>query len=294
MYKNVAELLDKAKKLNVPLHEVVLRNEMLLSDLTKEQVYHRLQKHYETMVASATRAIMHPLEMTGNFIKGQSFKQGRYAGGKTLCGSYLNNIMTMALSCCEVNASMGRICAAPTAGSCGILPAVLIETARELNLAQKDVLDALLVASGFGAIFIANATVSGAEGGCQAECGVAAAIAAAAAVYMAGGTPKMCSNAVGIALMNCMGLVCDPVAGLVQLPCSFRNASQAANAVASADMALAGQTANIPTDEIIEAMYKVGKKMPSELKETSQGGLAATPTAKKLEKKIHKISIFTE
>lgn len=292
MYKNVSQLIDQAK--HMPLHRVILENEMQLSEMTEKEVYHRLEKHYDTMVSAATRAIMQPLEMTGNFIKGQSFKQGKYASSNPLGGEYINNIMTMALSCCEVNASMGRICAAPTAGSCGILPAVLIETARKLDSTRKEVLNALLVASGFGAIFISNATVSGAEGGCQAECGVAAAIAAAAAVYLYGGTPKMCANAVGIALMNCMGLICDPVAGLVQLPCSFRNAGQAANAVCAADLALAGQTTVIPVDEIIEAMYKVGKKLPIELKETSLGGLATTPTAKKLEKKVNKISIFNQ
>lgn len=292
MYKNVSQLIDQAK--HMPLHRVILENEMQLSEMTEKEVYDRLEKHYDTMVSAATRAIMQPLEMTGNFIKGQSFKQGKYASSNPLGGEYINNIMTMALSCCEVNASMGRICAAPTAGSCGILPAVLIETARKLDSTRKEVLNALLVASGFGAIFISNATVSGAEGGCQAECGVAAAIAAAAAVYLYGGTPKMCANAVGIALMNCMGLICDPVAGLVQLPCSFRNAGQAANAVCAADLALAGQTTVIPVDEIIEAMYKVGKKLPVELKETSLGGLAATPTAKKLEKKVNKISIFNQ
>ena len=292
MYKNVSQLIDQAK--HMPLHRVILENEMQLSEMTEKEVYDRLEKHYDTMVSAATRAIMQPLEMTGNFIKGQSFKQGKYASSNPLGGEYINNIMTMALSCCEVNASMGRICAAPTAGSCGILPAVLIETARKLDSTRKEVLNALLVASGFGAIFISNATVSGAEGGCQAECGVAAAIAAAAAVYLYGGTPKMCANAVGIALMNCMGLICDPVAGLVQLPCSVRNAGQAANAVCAADLALAGQTTVIPVDEIIEAMYKVGKKLPIELKETSLGGLATTPTAKKLEKKVNKISIFNQ
>ena len=292
MYKNVSQLIDQAK--HMPLHRVILENEIQLSEMTEKEVYDRLEKHYDTMVSAATRAIMQPLEMTGNFIKGQSFKQGKYASSNPLGGEYINNIMTMALSCCEVNASMGRICAAPTAGSCGILPAVLIETARKLDSTRKEVLNALLVASGFGAIFISNATVSGAEGGCQAECGVAAAIAAAAAVYLYGGTPKMCANAVGIALMNCMGLICDPVAGLVQLPCSFRNAGQAANAVCAADLALAGQTTVIPVDEIIEAMYKVGKKLPIDLKETSLGGLATTPTAKKLEKKVNKISIFNQ
>lgn len=294
MYKNVASLLEASKRNDIPLHRVVLQNEMQVSDMTEEQVYAQLEKHYETMVASATRAVMQPLEMTGNFIKGQSYKQAKYASTSPLGGEYANNVMAMALSCCEVNAGMGRICAAPTAGSCGILPAVLIETARKLNVSRKEVLNALLVACGFGAIFIKNATVSGAEGGCQAECGVAAAIASAAAVYMSGGSAKTCANAVGIALMNCMGLVCDPVAGLVQMPCSFRNASQAMNAICSADLALAGQTTLIPVDEIIDAMYKVGKKLPVELKETSLGGIATTPTAKRLEKRIHKISIFTQ
>lgn len=285
MYNSVEELLERAKTENKRLHEVIAQNEMSISDISEEMLYDRLEKHYQTMVASAAKAVNAPQDMPGvDFIKGQSLKQAQYSESQTLGGSYLNNIMTMALSCCEVNAGMGRICAAPTAGACGILPAVLIETSRKLNSTKKEILDALLVAAGFGAIFVRNSTVSGAEGGCQAECGVAAAIAAAAAVYLAGGTAAMCANAVAIAVMNCMGLICDPVAGLVQVPCSFRNASQAANAVASADLALAGQVSIIPPDEVIEAMYKVGKKMSPEFKETSQGGVAATPTARKLEK----------
>lgn len=295
MYNNVEELLERTKTENKRLHEVIAQNEMSIGDISEEMLYDRLEKHYQTMVASAAKAVNAPQDMPGvDFIKGQSLKQAQYSESQTLGGSYLNNIMTMALSCCEVNAGMGRICAAPTAGACGILPAVLIETSRKLNSTKKEILDALLVAAGFGAIFVRNSTVSGAEGGCQAECGVAAAIAAAAAVYLAGGTPAMCANAVAIAVMNCMGLICDPVAGLVQVPCSFRNASQAANAVASADLALAGQVSIIPPDEVIEAMYKVGKKMAPEFKETSQGGVAATPTARKLEKKLARKSIFTD
>lgn len=295
MYNNIEELLELTKSRNMRLHEVIAQNEMAISDISEEMLYDRLEQHYQTMVASAAKAINAPQEMPGvDFIKGQSLRQAKYAEGQTLCGSYLNNIVTMALSCCEVNAGMGRICAAPTAGACGILPAVLIETSRKLNSAKKEILDALLVAAGFGAIFVKNSTVSGAEGGCQAECGVAAAIAAVAAVYLYGGTASMCANAVAIAIMNCMGLICDPVAGLVQVPCSFRNASQAANAVISADLALAGQTSIIPPDEVIEAMYKVGKKMAPEFKETSQGGIASTNTARKLEKKLARKSVFTE
>ncbi len=295
MYNNIEELLENAKSRNLRLHELIAQNEMAISEISEEMLYDRLEKHYQTMVESAAKAVNEPQDMPGfDFIKGQSSRQAAYSGGQTLGGSFLNNIMTMALSCCEVNAGMGRICAAPTAGACGILPAVLIETSRKLNSTKREILNALLVASGFGAIFVRNSTVSGAEGGCQAECGVAAAISAAAAVYLAGGTPSMCANAVAIAIMNCMGLICDPVAGLVQVPCSFRNASQAANAVVSADLALAGQTSLIPPDEVIEAMYKVGRKLPPEFKETSQGGVAATPAAKKLEKKLARKSIFTE
>ncbi|MEG1181625.1 MAG: L-serine ammonia-lyase, iron-sulfur-dependent, subunit alpha, partial [Oscillospiraceae bacterium] len=206
-------------------------------------------------------------------------------GGK-LVGSFLNDVMARALSCSEVNASMGLICAAPTAGACGILPAVLIEVSAGLQSTERETLEALAVAGGFGAIITRNATVSGAKGGCQAECGVAAAMAAAAAVYLAKGTALMCAQAVSLALINCMGLICDPVAGLVQLPCSFRNASQSVNAMISADMALAGQTCPIPADEVIESMYRVGCSLPHELRETSLGGIAATPTAKRITAKI--------
>lgn len=181
MYNSVEELLERAKTENKRLHEVIAQNEMSISDISEEMLYDRLEKHYQTMVASAAKAVNAPQDMPGvDFIKGQSLKQAQYSESQTLGGSYLNNIMTMALSCCEVNAGMGRICAAPTAGACGILPAVLIETSRKLNSTKKEILDALLVAAGFGAIFVRNSTVSGAEGGCQAECGVAAAIAAAA------------------------------------------------------------------------------------------------------------------
>lgn len=200
----------------------------------------------------------------------------------------INRTMAMALSSCEVNGSMGKICAAPTAGSCGILPAVLISVSEQLKAPQEEVLRALLVASGIGAVITENATVSGSEGGCQAECGVAAAMAAAAVVYLKGGSPEMMINACGFSLMNCMGLVCDPVAGLVQMPCAARNASQAVNALISADMALSGMGTVVPPDEIVEAMYKVGRALPVSLRETALGGIAATPTGKKIRKSIFK------
>ena len=163
---------------------------------------------------------------------------------------------------------------------------VILGVSEKFRLERKETLDGILTASGLGAIIMKNATVSGAEGGCQAECGGAAATAAAAAVEMRKGTPRMAVNACSLALINVMGLVCDPVAGLVQMPCAQRNASQAVNALLSADLALGGMVCPVPADEVVEAMYRIGKQLPSELKETALGGLAATPTAKKLEYEI--------
>ncbi len=284
MYHTMQDLIEQANSRQQPLSQIILENEMALTEKTKEQVYELLERHYEVMVASAEKALAQPQQMVGGLITGQAAKQYEYE--KPLSGKYLNNVMAMALSCSEVNASMGLVCAAPTGGASGVLPAVLLGTGQKLNSTRKQLLDALLVASGVGAVITKNATVSGAEGGCQAECGAAGAMGAAAVVTLAGGTPEACANAVGIALMNCMGLVCDPVAGMVQLPCSFRNASQAVNAIISADMAMAGQSSVIPADEVIEAMYRVGKLLPEELRETALGGVAVSKTAKQISKRL--------
>ena len=294
MYKDLLSLIKAAKEKKISLHQVILESEMNLTGLSEELVYNKLNAHYTVMRESAFKAREGASDPAlFSLIRGQSVKQGNYAEGTTLSGALINRVMTMAFSSSETNADMGLICAAPTAGACGVLPAVLIAVSESLNLSEKEVLDALLVASGVGTIIARNATLSGAEGGCQAECGSAAAMAAAAAVYMRGGKPEACINAVGIALMNCMGLICDPVAGLVQLPCSFRNASQSVNALISADMALAGQDPVISPDEIIASMFRVGRRLPFELKETSQGGIAITPTGKKIADKLYKNNKLT-
>ena len=186
----------------------------------------------------------------------------------------------------SVNASMGRICAAPTAGASGIIPATLITVAESLNIPEEALIDALFTASGIGEIIAKNATLSGAEGGCQAECGAAAAMSAAAIVEMAGGTAEMSLHAAATALKNIMGLICDPIAGLVEAPCAKRNASGSINAMLSADLALAGVESIIPFDEVVEAMYKVGKSLSFELRETALGGIAATETGKRINKQI--------
>ena len=290
MYHSIADLIGQAKQRGVTIGAIVLENEMALTEKTAESVCGELRRRYNIMGESIVRALDEPQQMVLGLIAGQSKKQNDYTNaGNTLCGGLLGRIMARALSACEVNASMGRICAAPTAGSCGILPAVISEVARERNAGDEVLMDALLTACGVGAVITKNATVAGAEGGCQAECGTAAAMAGAASVILAGGTPDMVDHCVAIALMNCMGLVCDPVAGLVQLPCSYRNASQAVNAVLSADLALAGQNSVIPADEAIAAMYKVGRQLPPELRETAAGGIAVTPTGKKYHKELKKM-----
>lgn len=186
----------------------------------------------------------------------------------------------------EVNAAMGKICATPTAGSAGVVPGVLFGLKPRLEPSRKDMLNFLLTSGAFGFVVANNASISGAAGGCQAEVGSAAAMAAGATVELAGGTPQQSAEAFAICLKNMLGLVCDPVAGLVEVPCVKRNAAGASNAIVSADMALAGVTSRIPTDEVIEAMYKIGQTMPSALRETGRGGLAGTPTGQRLKQEI--------
>ena len=278
MYTDIEQLLKDAEERNLPLHKIILENEMELNDQTEEEIYDRLRAHWSVMEDSSGRALEQPLQMQPPLIRGQSSRQYTFSKKEgSLLGEGLNEMMAAGLSASEQNASMGKICAAPTAGACGILPAVIGYAARKKQAEEKEILDALLVTAGFGTIITKNATVSGAEGGCQAECGVAAAISAAGCVYLYGGTKEQCASALAIALINCMGLICDPVAGLVQVPCSFRNASQSMNALLSADLALAGQDSIIPADQVIEAMYRVGKRLPSDFRETAMGGIAASP-----------------
>ena len=287
MYHSLKELLQQATNHEVLLSEIVLQNEMEQFGTTEEVIYKRLEERYEVMECAAVRALDECLETAGNLISGIAKKQKEYTRtGQTLCGEFMNDAMAMALSGSEVNASMGRICAAPTAGACGIVPAVLISIERARNCSKKAMLNALLTTSGIGPIIMKNATVAGAEGGCQAECGVAAAMAAAAGVELCGGTPEQSIWAAALALVNCMGLVCDPIAGLVQVPCAQRNASQTVNALTCIDLAMAGMTLPVTPDEVIEAMYKVGKMLPPQLRETAQGGIAATKSAQEITKTI--------
>lgn len=289
MYTTTAEILQEAQQKQVALSDIILESEMALSGLSKEAVLDRLRQTFGVMSLAASHALSQPLPTVGSLIEGVAQTQFQYSqSGKTLCGPLLNRMMARAFSCSETNAAMGRICAAPTAGASGIIPAVILTVAEQLGGNEEMELRGLLVSSGIGAVITRNATVSGAEGGCQAECGVAAAMAAAAAVEMSGGSAEQALHAAAFALVNIMGLICDPIAGLVQMPCAQRNASQAMNAMLSADFALAGQKCPIPLDEVIDAMYKTGKMLPMQLRETALGGIAATPTGKRLAMQIFK------
>lgn len=287
MYHSLKELLQRAKEREILLSEVVLENEIDKFGKSREEIYENLKERLQVMEAAAEKALTRELSTVGGLISGIAMQQMKYAiSGRTLCGSFLNTAMAMALSGSETNASMGRICAAPTAGACGILPAVLFVIREKYQKGEQEMLHALLTASGVGTVIMKNATVAGAEGGCQAECGVAAAMAAAAGVELCGGTPEQSLEAVSLVLVNCMGLVCDPVAGLVQIPCAQRNASQTVNALTCIDLAMGGMKLPIPPDEVIEAMYRVGRMLPPQLRETAQGGIAATKSGQEIAKQV--------
>lgn len=287
MYNSLKGMLREVTNFKGDLAELIIANEISKTEKTREDVIAEMTKRRGIMKDSSEAATGRDNDLQKTFISGMSADQQEYTDkNDTLCGSLVNKAMAKALSCSEVNAAMGKICAMPTAGSCGIVPAVLETLAEELGAGDDRVVKAYVVASGTGALAVENATVSGAEGGCQAECGVAAAMAAAGAVYMKGGSAEECIESFAISLINIMGLVCDPVAGLVQIPCAQRNASQAVNALLSADLAMGGMKCGIDADEVIESMYRVGKLMPVQHRETSLGGIAVTASAKEYEEAL--------
>jgi L-serine dehydratase len=287
MFNTGKELLELTEKYNCSISDILIKKEMEIFESTEEEILGKTKKIYDIMKNSASESILHPEKYKGHIIGGDAIKMKNYADNKdTYCGETINLAMARAFSTSEVNASMGLICAAPTAGASGIIPAAIITGSEKINADEISTLKALLTSAAIGELITKNATVSGAEGGCQAETGTAAAMAAAALVELKGGSPKASLHASSIALKNVMGLVCDPIAGLVESPCAKRNASGVTNAMISADMALAGVESIVPFDEMVETMLKVGRSLPNTLKETALGGIAITKTAKALEKKI--------
>lgn len=287
-YKSLAAIADEAEKLGMSISELVLIEQASVMECSKEEVLSQMELQYDVMIHSMLEGVQPHIRSTSGLSGGDAYKMSKAIERKgTLTGSFFSSALMRALAVSEVNASMGRIVACPTAGSCGIVPAAIYTMQQEEKLDKIQCVMSLLTASAVGMVISKNASLSGAQGGCQAECGSASAMAAAALVELGGGTPKQCLHAAAIAIKCVLGLVCDPVAGLVEVPCVKRNASGVANAIMAAELALAGIESIIPVDEVIDAMREVGNQMNSTLKETAEGGLAATPTAERLTRKIY-------
>lgn len=279
-FKNARELLELCSENQFMISEVMRQRECELGETTMEQIQKRMEKALKIMRESATTPIQKPGKSMGGLIGGEAKKLSEHhQEGKDICGTVLGRGIAYAMAVLEVNASMGLIVAAPTAGSSGIVPGLLLSLQEEYHLPDEKLVDALFNAGAVGYLAMRNATVAGAVGGCQAEVGVASAMAASAAVELMGGSPKQSLDAASTVLTNMLGLVCDPVGGLVEYPCQNRNAAGVANALIAAEMALAGIPQMIPLDEMMDTMYGVGKRLPAELRETALGGCATTPSA---------------
>lgn len=287
MFRNVAELVELAESQGKKMSQVMIEAEMQVSQRSREEIMNQMYTNLDVMEKAVERGLTEDIRSHSGLTGGDAKKLQTYMKEKPfLSGPTLLNAVSMSVAVNEVNAAMGTIVATPTAGACGIVPGTLFAVSQKLNPSREEMVNYLFTAGAIGYCIANNAFISGAAGGCQAEVGSATAMAAAAIVEMAGGTPEQSAQAVAIALKNMLGLVCDPVAGLVEVPCVKRNAMGAAIATVAADMALAGIKSVIPTDEVIEAMYRIGCSMPTTLKETAQGGLAATQTGRMIEAKI--------
>lgn len=278
-FYNGKDLLKKCQEMNASISDIMKLRETTTGSLSTEEVDARLQKVLSIMKQSATKPLTNPGKSIGGLIGGEAKQISDH--GKTpecVTGSMLSKAISYSMAVLEVNASMGLIVAAPTAGSSGVVPGVLLALADEHNIDDEMLYKGLVNASAIGYLLMRNASVSGAEAGCQAEVGAASAMAASAIVEIMGGTPEMCLDAATFALSNLLGLVCDPIAGLVESPCQSRNAIGVANAITSAELVLSGVRHHIPFDEMAEAMLRVGRSLPFELRETAMGGCAGTPT----------------
>ena len=286
MFRNVAELVELAESKQKKISTLMIEQEMEVTGRSREEIIRQMGVNLDVMEQAVEKGLQGVRSVSGLTGGDAVLLQNYIKSGNSLSGELLLDAVSKAVATNEVNAAMGTICATPTAGSAGVVPGALFALQNKLKPNREQKIEFLFTAGAFGFVVANNASISGAAGGCQAEVGSASGMAAAAIVEMAGGTPAQSAEAMAITLKNMLGLVCDPVAGLVEVPCVKRNAMGAANAMVAADMALAGITSRIPCDEVIDAMYKIGQTMPSALRETAQGGLAATPTGRELEAKI--------
>ena len=285
-FNTIEEMIRQAEAQNLPIWQYILRAEAADQDTPEEEIFENMRRMYQAM-RQADAAYDKDLRSASGLSGGDGERLKRYnQNGKNLAGPYLSLVMEKAVKMGESNACMKRIVAAPTAGASGVLPAVLLPLQTRDGLSDELMTQALYVAAGFGQVIASRASIAGAEGGCQAEVGSASGMAAAALVHVMGGTPFQMTHACAMALSNTLGLVCDPVAGLVEVPCVKRNVMGAVNALSCAEMALAGVTSAIPCDEVIDAMRAVGDAMPASLRETGMGGLAATPTGRRIAEQV--------
>lgn len=279
-FKKAAELLSLCKEYDKPISQIMMDRECEMTEKPLDEIRSRMAVSLQIMKDATKEAINQPSQSMGGLIGGESRKlSDLQSSGKNIAGNLISQAIAYSMGVLEVNASMGLIVAAPTAGSSGVIPGVLLALQEEYDFTDDQIIDALFTCSAIGYLAMLNATVAGAVGGCQAEIGVAAAMAAAAVVELMGGTPEQCTDAASTVLMNMLGLVCDPVGGLVEYPCQNRNASGASNAIVAAEISLAGIHQLIPLDEMMDIMYTVGKKLPAELRETALGGCALSPSA---------------
>ena len=279
-FKKAAELLSLCKEYDKPISQIMMDRECEMTEKPLDEIRSRMAVSLQIMKDATKEAINQPSQSMGGLIGGESRKlSDLQSSGKNIAGNLLSKAIAYSMGVLEVNASMGLIVAAPTAGSSGVIPGVLLALQEEYDFTDDQIIDALFTCSAIGYLAMLNATVAGAVGGCQAEIGVAAAMAAAAVVELMSGTPEQCTDAASTVLMNMLGLVCDPVGGLVEYPCQNRNASGASNAIVAAEISLAGIHQLIPLDEMMDIMYTVGKKLPTELRETALGGCALSPSA---------------
>lgn len=282
-FSNFKELLALSEEKNTSLPELIVEYEVLNSGKSEISINNHMAEIWQVMEKAALKGINNQEKSLSRMVGGDAQK---LAHGTGYCGPFMRKATSYAVAVAETNALMGKIVACPTAGSCGIVPGVLMAAKEEYKYFDEEICDALFVATGIGMIIENNAMIAGAQGGCQAECGSAAGMAAGALVYLADGSNQQIADGVALAIKNLLGLACDPVAGLVEVPCVKRNGFAASVAVLAADMALAGIRSVIPVDEVIDAMYRIGKSLPSSLKETACGGLATSPTGLKLKNKI--------
>ena len=283
---SMKEIFERSARENIPFWEIVLQYDMEERQVSRQASMAKMLSTWQAIQDAADSYTGTQRSVSG-LVGGDGLKMRLYARrGESIGGEFMDEVIVQAISMAESNACMRRIVASPTAGSCGVVPAVLLPLCEREHYTQHELLEALYVASGIGAVIAYRASISGAAGGCQAEIGTASAMAAGALVSLRGGTNEQIGHAVAMALKNLMGLVCDPVAGLVEVPCVKRNVIDAVNAISAADMALAGIESRIPVDEVIDAMGEVGRRMPVEFRETALGGLAATPTGKAVKERM--------